>query len=325
MIRFGGYLENPWTDHRCLARTVLEMERLGFDSVWMEDHMVMSLGSEYLKTHKRTPPLSVMASPVLECWTMLSWLTPQTRSIRLGTLTLNNLLRYPSVLAKMSSTLDVVSNGRLEFGIGAGYWKPEFEMYGIPVPTLSTRIEQLVEGIQIIKSMWTKEVTDFTGKHYTVKQALNNPKPVQKPHPPITIGGRSRNLMGIAAQFADNWNAPSAVSLTPEQYGLMAATFNECCTQAGRSPKEIVKSINIRCIVETNPHKLREKVKRFKPEWESEDSFMNRLIGLPEQCVEKLNKFKDKGAEYFIVHFLDATEDSRSMELFAEEIIPAVK
>lgn len=321
-MKFGGSFENP-INHEVLSKTVLEMERLGFDSVWFEDHLVISLGSAYLKAHERVP-LSVLTPPLLECWTTLSWLAAQTRKIRLGPLVLCNLFRYPSIVAKMASTFDVVSKGRLEFGIGAGYWKPEFDMYGIPLPELATRLERLVEAVQIIRSMWTNEVTDFNGKYYTLKQALNNPKPVRKPHPPIMIGGRSQRLMKIAARLADNWNLPGALSLTAEEYGQMADTFDEYCREAGRSSSEVVKSMMTTCIIDKNPDKVREKVRRYKPEWQSMDVFMKRLIGSPQQCIDKLNEYKEKGVEYFLVDFLDPT-DFKSMELFAEEVIPALR
>jgi alkanesulfonate monooxygenase SsuD/methylene tetrahydromethanopterin reductase-like flavin-dependent oxidoreductase (luciferase family) len=327
MVGFGSQINNSpisnTGDLESLLKITLELERLGFDSAWNWDHMVISLGSDYLKIHKEAP-LSAMASPVLECWTMLSWLAANTRKIRLGPLTVGNLFRYPSVLAKTTSSFDVVSNGRLEFGIGTGYWKAEHEMYGIPLQNLTTRIERLAEAVEIIKSMWTKDVTDFEGKYYTMKQALCNPKPLQKPHPPILIGGRSQGLMKLAAKLADNWNVPFALSVTPEEYGEMADRFDDYCRQVGRSPKDIVKSIGIRCIIDKNPEKVREKAKRLKPEWETMDGFMKRLIGTPEQCVEKLNSFKDKGMGYFIVQFLEYG-DLKSMELFAEEVIPAVK
>jgi len=323
MIKFGGSVQNP-IRHEMLAKTVLEMERLGFDSAWFEDHLVISLGSVYMKAQK-VIPLSIMAPPLLECWTTLSWLAGQTSKIRLGTLVLCNLFRYPSVLAKMASTLDVISNGRLEFGIGAGYWKPEFEMHSIPLPNHTTRIERLAEAVQIIKSMWTKEVTDFDGKYYSVKQVLNNPKPVQKPHPPILIGGRGAKLMKVAAQLADNWNLPGSIPLTPEEYGEMAGTFDEYCREAGRSPREVVKSMMCtRCLIDRNEDRARERARRYKPDHESMDYFMKRLIGTPEQCIEKLNALKDKGIGYFLVDFAEPT-DFRSMELFAEEVIPAVK
>jgi len=322
MIKFGAFLENP-IGHEILAKTVLEMERLGFDSAWLEDHLVTTPGLHYMKAHK-VIPLSVMAPPVLECWTTLSWLAALTTKIRLGTLVLCNLFRYPSLLAKMASTLDVLSNGRLEFGIGAGYWKPEFEMHAIPLPNHSTRIKQLAEAVRIFKSMWTKEVADFQGNYYTVKQILNNPKPVQKPHPPILIGGTSERIMKVAAQLADNWNLPSPYALRPEEYSQMVEKFDGYCRQAGRSPNEVVRSLGVRCLIDRKEDIARERAKRYKPDHETMDYFMKRLIGTPEQCIEKLNGLKDKGAQYFTVHFYEPT-DFNQLKLFAEEVIPAVR
>lgn len=322
MVRFGNFLENP-VSHDTLAKVTLETERLGFDSVWLEDHLVVTPGSQYMKRHK-VIPLSVMAPSLLECWTTLSWLAGQTRRIRLGTLVTCNLFRNPSLLAKMACTLDVLSNGRLELGLGAGYWKPEFEMYGIPLPSHRERMERLTEGVRIVKKMCSDETADFAGKYYTVKAALNNPKPVQKPYPPITIGGSSAPVMKVAAQLADNWNYPAPFSLTPEEYAKIAGTFDGYCREANRSPKEVVKSLGVRCLIDRNKDKARERAKQFRPEWESTEDFMKRPIGTPEKIIEKLNALKDKGADYFIVHFCEPA-DLTSLQLFAEEVIPAVR
>ena len=322
VVKIGGAYDNP-ISHDMLAKITLEMETLGYDSIWIEDHLVVTPGLHYMKTHK-VIPLSVMAPSALECWTTLPWLAAQTRKIRLGTFVTCNLFRYPSVLAKMASTFDVLSNGRLELGLGAGYWKPEFEMYGIPLPNHAERIERLVEGVQIIKGMWTKEVADFEGKYYTVKGALNNPKPVQKPHPPILLGGRGEKLMRAAAQHADSWNLPAPFPLAPEEYGRIADTFDEYCRQAGRSPNEVVKSLGVRCLIDKDGDRAKEKAKRFKPEWETMEDFMKRPIGTPEQCIEKLNGLKDKGVGYFTVQFYEPT-DLNQLRLFGEEVIPGIR
>jgi len=322
LVRFGSFLENP-IGHDALAKIALETERLGFDSVWLEDHLVVTPGSQYMKRHK-VIPLSVMAPSLLECWTTLSWLAGQTHRIRLGTLVTCNLFRSPSLLAKMACTFDVLSNGRLELGLGAGYWKPEFEMYGIPLPGHRERIDRLAEGIRIVKSMCSSETADFAGKYYTVKEALNNPKPVQKPHPPITIGGRSTPVMKLAAQLADSWNFPAPFSLTAEEYAEIVGTFDDYCREAKRSPTAVVKSLGVRCLIDRNEKKARERARQFRPEWESMEDFMKRPIGTPEQIIEKLTALKDKGANYFIVHFYEPA-DLTALQLFAEEVIPAVR
>ena len=322
MVKFGAFIENP-VKHDVLGKTVVEMERLGFDSVWLEDHLVYVPGLHYMRAHK-VIPLSVMAPSALECLTTLSWLAGQTRKIRLGSLVVCALFRNPALLAKMGATLDVVSNGRLELGLGGGYWKIEFDMYGIRFPKHSTRIEMLAETVQILKEMWTKETADFEGKHYRVKGALNNPKPVQKPHPPITIGGKGEKIMKVAARLANSWNLPSPWALQPEEYRKQVELFNQYCREAGRPPSDVVKSLGVRCLIDKDGDTAREKAKRYKPDHETLDYFMKRLIGTPEQCVEKLNGLKAKGAEYFTVHFYEPT-DFNQLKLFAEKVIPAVK
>ena len=157
--------KSPQTFER-VRNVVLECERLGYDSIWLDDHLM------YGKT------------PILECWTTLSALASLTAKIRLGTMVLCNSYRNPALLAKMAATLDVISNGRLELGIGAGVQKDEHEAYGIPFPKPSERIERMKEAVEIIKKLWTEENANYQGKYYTVNEAVCLPKPLQKPHPP---------------------------------------------------------------------------------------------------------------------------------------------
>ena len=154
---------------------VLECERLGYDSVHLDDHLM------YRKT------------PILECWTTLSALSAVTTRIRLGTTVLCASFRNPALLAKMAATLDVISNGRLDLGVGAGVQENEHKAYSIAFPKPSMRIERLKEAIIIMKKMWTEEKATYIGKHYRINDAVCEPKPVQKPHLPITIGGAEKN------------------------------------------------------------------------------------------------------------------------------------
>ena len=156
-----------------VKKVALECERLGFDSVWLNDHM-----------YKGWLPPERHNDPYLDCWTLLPALAVSTTSIRIGSLVTSNTFRHPAILAKMSATLDVISNGRLEFGIGAGDLPIEHETYGIYYPPDSERLSRLREALQIIISMWTEERPKFKGKFYEIKEPPCWPKPIQKPHPP---------------------------------------------------------------------------------------------------------------------------------------------
>jgi len=177
MIRFGILLPSDVSSYELVREVAPEAEELGYESAWLSDHFFPGWLSSELHT-----------TPWLECWTTISALAVETTRLRLGTLVLCNNYRHPPIVAKMAATLDVVSRGRLEFGIGAGDLPVEYEAYGLHYPKDSTRIEQLGEALRITKIMWTMEKPSYTGKYYRIKEVPSNPKPVQKPYPRIWIG-----------------------------------------------------------------------------------------------------------------------------------------
>jgi len=312
-----------YTDYEMIKKSALECERLGFDSIYLSDHVVPRPNVPY--PEKDRYDLDV---PYLECWTLLSALAVETTKVKLGTFTLCNSFRYPpSLLAKMASTLDHISGGRLIFGIGAGYNELEYVMYGVPFPKPSVRIRQLEEAIQIIKMMWTEERPTFTGRYYSIRDAICNPKPVQKPHPRILIGGRGRRLtLRVVAKFADAWNWPPAVPITPETYNETYEVLKKHCESVGRDPEQIVKSMGDICHISRDEVELREEVSKYKPNELSMEAYMNHLIGTPEECIDKINVYRDLGLSEFVLQFPSlAVGDLRDLKLFAESVIPVFK
>ena len=311
MIKFGVWLPQNTKNgnYDTIRKVALECEKLNFDSLWLNDHFF----AHSIPT----------ANPYYECWTILSALASETRKIRLGTLALSISYRYPSVLAKMAACLDVISNGRLDFGIGAGWYEEEYVAYGIPFPRATVRIEQLREGIRIIKKMWTEKNPSFEGKYYTIKNALCYPKPLQKPHPPIWIGtfkGGPLMLKTIAelADVSNFWG-------TPEDYRHKLTKLKECCSNVGRDPKNIQQSWSGFAVIAKEKRELREKILKFKRKEISIDEYTKpRLVGTPEECIEKLSKYVDAGVTYFILRFPDITEIA-PLQLFAEKVIPTFK
>jgi alkanesulfonate monooxygenase SsuD/methylene tetrahydromethanopterin reductase-like flavin-dependent oxidoreductase (luciferase family) len=238
-----------------LQDIALEAEKAGINSFWVLDHLHASPRPDERQ--------------MLECWTLLSALASQTKHIRLGALVLNINNRSPALLAKMAATLDEITKGRLDFGVGAGGivraerqknlgYEYEFEAYGIAFPLrASTRIEKLDEGLEIIKGMWTQEAASFHGKHYTIKNAVCLPKPVQKPYPPVWIGSRGGSkMMKLVAKHADGWNI-SGIN-TVEEYVKMKKDLVELCTETGRRADEIKTSMNVRISGEQDLEKLRD-------------------------------------------------------------------
>jgi len=189
-IKFGVTIPQwgaTWTEARDIA---LLAEDVGFDSIWVADHF-----------------FGVTGEDPLEAWTEMSAVAAITKKIEIGFLVLCNSYRHPPLLAKAAATFDQIANGRLILGYGAGWFVQEYEAYGYEYPSMRTRLEQLEEGLEILKRMWTEESPTFHGVHYHVENARCWPPPVRKPHPPILIGGGGEKiLLKLVARFADIWN-----------------------------------------------------------------------------------------------------------------------
>lgn len=228
-LRFGIKVSQGVTID-VLKRVWQLADEAGFDHCWIMDHFA-SLGS-------------ADTLDIFEAWTMLAGMASQTDRVRIGCSVTGNTYRHPGVLAKMAVTVDHLSGGRLEFGIGAGWAENEHTMLGLPFGTVADRADRLEETLQIITSLWTEPTTTFNGKHYQLKDAIAEPKPVQRPHPPIWIGGSGpKRTLRMAAQYADVWNAAGgAVAAVAES----SAILDRHCAEIGRDPAQIRRSVQIR-------------------------------------------------------------------------------
>jgi F420-dependent oxidoreductase-like protein len=288
-----------------LQDVILECERLGYDSVWLDDHMMLS------------------NMPILECWTTLSALARATERIRLGTMVTCNSFRNPSLLAKMAATLDNISNGRLELGIGAGVQKNEHNAYGFPFPSSKARIERMGEAVEIIKKLWTEEKASYNGKHYSIIDAFCEPKPVQKPHPPITVGGGGeKQTLRVTAQHADRYDWGFIPSI--EQYGRKLKLLEKHCEAVGRSLDEIEKScwpagqIFIGADID-------ELVSQWVPKGVSLEDFMQTsFVGTPEDCIKLLQPYATFDVSQFMLFFGDLPSLD-GLRLFAEKVVQKMK
>jgi len=311
---------------------VLECERLGYDSIWTPDHLIMGQGST-----------------ILEGWTILSALAPLTKKIKIGTLVLCNPHRHPSLVAKMAATLDVISKGRLEFFFDAGWNGAECLAYGIPwYEKAQVRIERMGEALEVIRRMWTEDEASFQGRHYQIRNALCEPKPLQKPYPPIWIGaigatprgeeepflaGRDREgelkpLMTTVAKYADVWNN---TPIPPKGYKQQLEILEEYCHKVGRGFDEIEKSLETQVLVAKDEKGVDAALKRIEalnPKqtfYGSMDVYKKfAIIGTPDECIEKVEAYVNLGVTYFIIWFLDFPS-LKSIRLLAEEVIPQFK
>jgi F420-dependent oxidoreductase-like protein len=196
-----------------------------FDHVWDFDHLA-SIGP------------AGPDRPIYEGWALQAAMAEATKRVRIGCLVTGNTYRHPVVLAKLAVTVDHLSGGRLEFGIGAAWAEIEHQMYGIE--GLDHRVGRLSESLQIIKSLFTQERTNFDGRYYHFKDAIANPKPLQKPHPPIWIGASGESTLKLTARHADVWNISGG---GPEEIKPLIAKFEEACSAVGRDQAEIRRSL----------------------------------------------------------------------------------
>jgi F420-dependent oxidoreductase-like protein len=201
-------------------------DEAGFDHVWDFDHLA-SIG-----------PAGV-ARTVYEGWTLLAAIAASTRRVRFGCMVTGNIYRHPALLAKMAVTVDHLSGGRLEFGIGAGWAEAEAKMFGLE--GLDHRVGRLRESIEAMISLWTNDRTTIDGRYYHFDDAIANPKPIQKPHPPIWIGAGGDQMMLLVARYADVWNSAGAAS--PEAAGEQSRQLDDLCRKVGRDPAAIRRSI----------------------------------------------------------------------------------
>jgi alkanesulfonate monooxygenase SsuD/methylene tetrahydromethanopterin reductase-like flavin-dependent oxidoreductase (luciferase family) len=212
--------------------------------VWAEADTIPVIEHAWLWDHLQ-PMRGDTSIPVLEGWTALAALAARTHRLRLGLVVTNNLIRPPALLAKIAATTDVIAEGRLVLGIGAGGSAgPESEAYGIAAPGAGERIARLAESITIIKRMFTEDTVDFDGRYYQLTAARCEPKPVHRPHPPIMIGGAGeRATLRVVAENADIWNMPGPPYFTATEFRRKCAVLDEHCAAIGRDPKEIIRSV----------------------------------------------------------------------------------
>jgi len=306
-IKFGVFLpfyafqNNPSEYYTQLKNIVLECERLGYDSVWLDDHLMYK------------------ESAILECWTTLSALAASTSKIRLGTMVTCLAHRNPTLLAKSAATLDVISNGRLEFGLGAGIQESEHQAYGFGFSKPAKRIAQLEEALEVIRRLWAYPKANYQGKYYTLKDAACEPKPKQKPHPPIIVGGSGeKHTLQVAAKYADRFDWGFLPSIDVYRHKL--TVLHRYCDAIGRDFSEIEQSCwpSGQILLAQDQKELTEKIAMYKPMGTSLEDFKKyTLVGTIEECLRGFQAYSDLGVTYFMLYFADLP-NVESLRLFKE-------
>jgi F420-dependent oxidoreductase-like protein len=217
----------PAFDYATMEQFWRTADALGFPAIWNYDHF-------YGLVDPRTP--------TLEGWTTLAAMAVVVRRARVGCLVSGVTYRNPAVLAKMAVTVDHISGGRMDFGIGAGWHEDEHRGYGIAFPSPGTRVDMLDEALTVIRRLWTEESVDFAGRFYTLDNAICEPKPVQRPHPPIVIGAVKPKMLRVTARHADEWNMPGT---EPQEWAVANSRLDDACTELGRDPATIRRGVQL--------------------------------------------------------------------------------
>jgi probable F420-dependent oxidoreductase len=297
-------------------------EEVGFDSVWLCDHFLTLAPDAYVQDagisggeqgSRAGRPRSM---PLLECWTTLSALARDTRRLRLGTSVLCHSYRPPSVLAKMGATLDVISGGRLDLGLGAGWFEQEYRAYGIPFPRISERIDQLAEGIEIIRRMWTDPHPAFQGRHYAIDGAVCDPPPLQQPHPPIWVGGEGDRVHRLAARLADGVNVRW---WGPERIQGRAAYLDAACRDFGRDPGGLARSVTALLVADREAGRAAATRERF-----AVIPGEGHVAGTPDACLSRIRQYVAAGVRHFLFTIPDVAA-SETLELAGRVVLPALR
>ena len=309
----------------------LAAERSGFASVWVSDHLFLDWG-------KYGGPSTRQGS--LECWTTLTALAAATSRVRVGSLTLCNDFRSPALLAKMAASLDLLSGGRLDVGLGAGWYEPEYRAAGIDFDPAGTRIRRLGEAAEVLGRLLAGEELTFDGEHYQVQEAICLPRPAQTPRPPIWIGGKGDFLLGTAARVADGWNFSWIGSF--DTYAERSQAADAACEKQGRDPATLRRSVGAYVLAGRDDRDLRARFERLverTPEgvfprsteggavsWET--FRRDHVTGTVGEVIERLGRLADLGVSEVVVTagaLPFQVADPEDVGLLGAEVAPALK
>ncbi len=327
-MRFGLFVPQGWrldlvgiepTYHWEAMRDVAQLaDRGSFESVWVYDHF-------------HTVPVPTTEA-THEAWTVMAALAAATHRVRLGQMCTCMGYRNPMYLAKVAATVDVISGGRAEMGIGAGWYEHEWNAYGYGFPGAGDRLAMLAEGVEIMRQAWRDGEATLAGEHYQVDGAICRPKPLQDGGVPLWVaGGGEKKTLRIAAEYAAYTNFDG----TLDGFRHKSAILEDHCRDLGRDYGEIVRSANYNVVIGRDEAEVAERLEWIEdhyrplvsPETLAATVEMFRtgpLVGTPEQIVERLRELEAAGMTYAITYFLEAAYDDSGIRLFTQEVVPAL-
>lgn len=297
-----AHIKNPVEAYETMTRVAQTADEVGFASAWLVDHF------------HTTPHPSQEAT--FECWISTAALARDTKNIRIGQMVTCNSYRHPALLAKMASTVDVLSHGRLNFGIGAGWSEHEYHAYGYEYPDPPTRLRHLREAVQVILAMWEEEEAHFEGTYYQVHGAINQPKGIQKPRIPLLIGGSGEKVtLKLVAQYADTCNVGDDPATMKQKFTVL----KKHCETLGRDYESIHRTSTTLCLIADSD----EQALALLPA-ERKDRLGKRihtaLVGSPETIRQRLAAYEEAGVQELLMRFVDGT-NLDTIRRFAKEFI----
>jgi F420-dependent oxidoreductase-like protein len=328
-MRFGMFIPQGWRldlvgipteQHWAVMRDIAAYADAGsWDSLWVYDHF-------------HTVPMPT-GEATHEAWTLMAAYAASTSRIKLGQMCTAMSYRNPVYLAKVAATTDIISGGRVQMGIGGGWYEHEWRAYGYGFPSAGERLGRLDEGVQIMRDAWRDGMVSFEGKHYQVDGAIVQPKPLQNNGIPLWIaGGGEKVTLRIAAKYAQYTN----FTPEPEAFAHKSAVLQEHCRKVGTDYRSIVRSGNFNAVVGESEADVKARIARIRERQVAvaNESAVDAMLanvaspdsatGTPAQIIERLQRMRDLGCEYAIIYFPEAAYDRSGIELFEREVIPAL-
>jgi F420-dependent oxidoreductase-like protein len=315
-VRFGVFvpqgwrmdlteIEDPIEQYEAMTKVAHAADEGGWDSIWVYDHF-------------HTVPEPTM-NTVFEAWTITATLARDTHNVKVGQMVGCNGYRNPSLYAKIASTVDVASHGRLYAGLGAGWYEHEWLAYGFGFPELRDRMGMFREACEIIHRMWTEDYPKFEGKHYTIDGPINEPKGVQKPHPPFWIGGSGEKVtLKLVARWGDACNVGGDAETIRHKLDVLKGH----CEDEDRDYEEIIKSTGARVHLIENEANAEQETAQARGNRPYDKYARDTIVGTPEMVRERLQPKIDAGIDYFIISIPRTAYNQEPVRRFAREVIP---
>lgn len=299
-------IDDPVEQYEAMTRVGQAAEKAGYDSIWVYDHF-------------HTVPTPEIET-TFEAWTITAGLARDTQRVKIGQMVTCNGYRNPALLAKIASTVDVMSHGRAICGLGAGWYEHEWLAYGYGFPETRDRMRAFREAVEIVVKMWTDEKATFKGEYYSVDGAINEPKGVQKPHIPLWLGGGGEQVtLKLVAQWGDACNVGGG---NPDVVRQKLGVLRDHCDKLGRDYSTIVKSTNLNTILIEDGADPEQATAAFRGSRTLDELKRDAFVGTAPEVAERIQQLQDAGADYLITYFPRVAYDQTMLERFAAEVMP---